>query len=203
MKSERISLIEAKERLLRLSNLADYAVVTMSAAARHCGGVRVSAAELAAGQDLRLVVYDGLRTVDAQARMLETRRVQDNPQWLEAPRLLSPPGSGAHPRGMAVDCSLETLGGALLDMGCAFDFLAADPSPAVNPAHRDYAGHSADVVRNRGILDGVMGDAAARCGVEMLGLPQEWWDFRVPRAVYEAYAPLSDADLPPKMRMCS
>ncbi|MXO91458.1 SUF system Fe-S cluster assembly regulator [Pontixanthobacter aquaemixtae] len=33
---------------MRLSNLADYAVVTMSAAARHCGGVRVSAAELAA-----------------------------------------------------------------------------------------------------------------------------------------------------------
>lgn len=32
---------------MRLSNLADYAVVTMSAAARHCGGARVSAAELA------------------------------------------------------------------------------------------------------------------------------------------------------------
>lgn len=33
---------------MRLSNLADYAVVTMSAAARHCGGGRTSAAELAA-----------------------------------------------------------------------------------------------------------------------------------------------------------
>lgn len=32
---------------MRLSNLADYAVVTMCAAARHCGGGRVSAAELA------------------------------------------------------------------------------------------------------------------------------------------------------------
>ena len=32
---------------MRLSNLADYAVVTMSAAARHCGGARVSAAQLA------------------------------------------------------------------------------------------------------------------------------------------------------------
>jgi FeS assembly SUF system regulator len=32
---------------MRLSNMADYAVVTMSAAARHCGGVRVSAAQLA------------------------------------------------------------------------------------------------------------------------------------------------------------
>lgn len=32
---------------MRLSNLADYAVVTMSAAARHCGGGRVSASDLA------------------------------------------------------------------------------------------------------------------------------------------------------------
>ena len=33
---------------MRLSNLADYAVVTMTAAARHCGGGRTSASELAA-----------------------------------------------------------------------------------------------------------------------------------------------------------
>ena len=32
---------------MRLSNLADYAVITMSAAANHCGGTRISASELA------------------------------------------------------------------------------------------------------------------------------------------------------------
>ena len=32
---------------MRLSSMADYAVVTMTAAARHCGGARVSAAALA------------------------------------------------------------------------------------------------------------------------------------------------------------
>lgn len=32
---------------MRLSNLADYAVITMAQAASHCGGGRVSAAELA------------------------------------------------------------------------------------------------------------------------------------------------------------
>ncbi len=32
---------------MRLSSMADYAIVTMAAAARHCGGVRVSAAQLA------------------------------------------------------------------------------------------------------------------------------------------------------------
>jgi FeS assembly SUF system regulator len=32
---------------MRLSSMADYAVVTMAAAARHCGGARVSACQLA------------------------------------------------------------------------------------------------------------------------------------------------------------
>lgn len=32
---------------MRLSSMADYAVVTMTAAARHCGGVRVSATQIA------------------------------------------------------------------------------------------------------------------------------------------------------------
>lgn len=32
---------------MRLSSMADYAVVTMAAAARHCGGTRVSAGQLA------------------------------------------------------------------------------------------------------------------------------------------------------------
>jgi FeS assembly SUF system regulator len=32
---------------MRLSSMADYAVVTMTAAARHCGGVRVNAAQIA------------------------------------------------------------------------------------------------------------------------------------------------------------
>ena len=33
---------------MRLSSMADYAVVVMAAAARHCGGARVAAAQLAA-----------------------------------------------------------------------------------------------------------------------------------------------------------
>ncbi len=34
-----------------------------------------------------------------------------------------------------------------------------------------------------------------------IGLPQEWWDFRLPAEIFEQYAPLSDAELPPQMRM--
>lgn len=149
----------------------------------------------------RLVLYDGLRTTEAQEKMLETQRVRENPHWLEEPRLLSPPGAGAHPRGMAIDCSIETLEGVLLDMGTAFDFLAADPSPQANPAHRDFA-HNTDIAVNRALLDDAMCEAAAALRIDLHLLPQEWWDFRLPPDIYEAYAPLSDTDLPAPMRMC-
>lgn len=163
--------------------------------------VVLKAARALKNQNYRLILYDGLRTTDAQSRMLETQRVKDNPHWLEEPRLLSPPGAGAHPRAMAIDVSLETMDGDLLDMGTAFDFLAADSSATHNPAHRDYAGHSAEIVENRRILDDAMQSAADMCGVNLLLLPQEWWDFRLESAIYEAFEPLSDADLPPEIKM--
>lgn len=162
----------------------------------------IKAAELLAAQALRLILYDGLRTVEAQALMLKTRRVQDNPQWLEEPRLLSPPGAGAHPRGMAIDCSLETFDSRLLDMGTEFDFLSDDPAPAHNPAHREHPGLSIEATKNRAILDKAIMQATSALGAELLPLPQEWWDFRLPPNFYEIYAPLSDNDLPPVMRMC-
>lgn len=161
----------------------------------------IEAARLCAAQNLRLVLYDGLRTTDAQARMLKTRAVQENPHWLEDPPLLSSPGGGGHPRGMAVDVSLETPEGQLLDMGTAFDFLAEDSSPAQNPAHRQHPRLSPAVKANREKLDAIMLQAAQNCRRDLWPLPQEWWDFRLPLAVTERYAPLSDADLPPEMRM--
>ena len=150
---------------------------------------------------LRLVLYDGLRTVEAQEKMLQTQRVQENLHWLEEPRLLSSPGGGAHPRGMAIDLSLEDLAGRALDMGTVFDFLAEDSDVAHNPAHRQYQGHSPAVVENRRKLDEIMCEAAAACAQPLFLLPQEWWDFRLPIDVYGEYVPLSDADLPLKMRM--
>ena len=147
------------------------------------------------------VLYDGLRTVDAQARMLETQRVKDNPHWLEEPRLLSPPGAGGHPRGMAIDIGLMDAKGALLDMGTAFDYLAEDPGPLRNQAHRQHPKLSKDVIKNRGILNDAMIGAAEDLKTKILPLPQEWWDYRLPPEVYEQYAPLSDADLPANMRM--
>jgi len=152
---------------------------------------------------LHMVLYDGLRTVCAQELIRDTPVVQANPQWLEGDaRLLSPPGRGAHPRGMAIDLSLESADGQLLDMGTAFDALATGGSgPLTNPAHRDYARLSAAVTRNRAILTGAMQQAAALLALPLLPLPQEWWDFRLPAEIYDNYAPLADHDLPPQMRM--
>ena len=44
-------------------------------------------------------------------------------------------------------------------------------------------------------------EAARELGREVLPLPAEWWDFRLIPAYSEQFAPLSDRDLPPAMRM--
>ncbi len=148
------------------------------------------------------VLYDGLRTVDAQDAMLKTARVGENPHWLEEPRLLSPPGAGAHPRAMAIDMALVDADGALVDMGTAFDFLAERPDAAHNAAHREYA-HSEAILQNRAILTDAMHGSAQGAGKQLLALPQEWWDFRFPPSVYDAYDSLSDHNLPPQMTLVS
>ncbi len=147
------------------------------------------------------VLYDGLRTTDAQEKMLHAKRVQENPQWLQEPVLLAPPGRGAHPRGMAIDVSLEDKNGRLLDMGTPFDFLVEDQRPLHNPAHRQHPKLSKEAVFNRSYLAQSMLTAAEQLGRKILPLPQEWWDFRLLADFYNQYAPLSDADLPSEMKM--
>jgi D-alanyl-D-alanine dipeptidase len=143
---------------------------------------------------------DCLRTVEAQALMRETDIVKAHPQWLEEPgRLLSPPGKGGHPRGMAVDIILVDKNGDEVDMGTPFDFLTEDR--ANNPAARNYTRLSRQVLNNRRALEDSMMQAASEAGRELLPLPQEWWDFRFPPAYTSLFEPICDADLPPEMRM--
>lgn len=145
-------------------------------------------------------VKDCLRTVEAQALMAETDIVKRNPQWLQEPgRLLSPPGAGGHPRGMAVDIILVDDNGDEIDMGTPFDYLTEDRNN--NPATRNYTGFSDDILENRKTLENAMMQAAAKAGRELLPLPQEWWDFRFPKSYSETFAPIRDADLPRDMRM--
>jgi FeS assembly SUF system regulator len=54
--------------------MADYAVVTMSAAARHCGSARVSAAELAAETGLPVPTVQKLVSKLTAARLLRSSR---------------------------------------------------------------------------------------------------------------------------------
>ncbi len=151
---------------------------------------------------IKFVLYDGLRTTNAQAAMLKTKKVIDNPQWLEKPRLLSPIGAGGHPRAMAIDIGLIAPDNSLIDMGTDFDYLANSPHAAHNRAHREYK-HSQNIIDNRNILDNAMIRAANSLKKDIILLPQEWWDFRLPSKIYGKYAPLSDDDLPENIKLTS
>ncbi|MFC4293031.1 SUF system Fe-S cluster assembly regulator [Sphingorhabdus arenilitoris] len=59
---------------MRLSNMADYAVVTMSAAARHCGGARSSASELAEETGIALPTTQKLVSILSRAGLLRSSR---------------------------------------------------------------------------------------------------------------------------------
>lgn len=59
---------------MRLSSMADYAVVTMGAAARHCGGARVSSAQLAAESGLPVPTVQKLVSLLTAAGLLRSVR---------------------------------------------------------------------------------------------------------------------------------
>jgi FeS assembly SUF system regulator len=59
---------------VRLSNMADYGVVVMSAAARHCGSIRVSATDLAGETGLALPTVQKLVSMMTKAGLLRSVR---------------------------------------------------------------------------------------------------------------------------------
>jgi FeS assembly SUF system regulator len=59
---------------MRLSNMADYAVVVMGAAARHCGGVRTSATELSSETGIALPTVQKLVSILSKAGLLRSVR---------------------------------------------------------------------------------------------------------------------------------
>ncbi len=150
----------------------------------------------------RLILFDGLRTVEAQEKMLTTRRAIENPHWLEPPRLLSPPGSGAHPRGMAIDVSLIDATGTQLDMGTPFDEMCENASAKHNPAHRKYALLPNEIQKNRAKLNDCIQSAAAEQKIQLTLLDEEWWDFRLAADFYSGFSPIKETDLPVDMRLC-
>jgi FeS assembly SUF system regulator len=59
---------------MRLSNMADYAVVVMSAASRHCGGLRTSATELASETGIALPTVQKLVSILSKGGLLRSVR---------------------------------------------------------------------------------------------------------------------------------
>ncbi len=59
---------------MRLSSMADYSVVIMAAAARHCGGARVSASELAEETGLPAPTVQKLAGLLSKAGLLRSSR---------------------------------------------------------------------------------------------------------------------------------
>lgn len=143
-----------------------------------------------------LVMKDGLRPVEAQEAMAQTDIVKANPHWMVEPnRLLSGPGQGAHPRGMAIDVSAIDADGNPVDMGTIFDAMVPESA-------RSYAGFGPSILKNRRFLEEAFVQSAQKLGLPLLPLPSEWWDFRFPADYHKVFAPLSDAGLPAYLKMC-
>ncbi|MEM7618148.1 MAG: M15 family metallopeptidase [Pseudomonadota bacterium] len=144
--------------------------------------------------DWSLQIKDCLRTSDSQTAMIETDVSKANPHWFEEPRLLSPPGAGAHPRAMAIDVCALYSDSSQVNMGTPFDWM--DEKSA-----RNYNDFPDEILENRKKLEEAYLQSAEYLKQNIIPLPEEWWDFRFGGDIYEQYAPLSDADIPPQMQM--
>jgi len=115
---------------MRLSSMADYAVVTMTAAARHCGGSRVSAAQLAAETGLPAPTVQKLVSRLTAAGLLRSSRgiggglklarpaaaitLADIIEAVEGPIALTAcVDSGKHDCGMETACTVRPHWGAV------------------------------------------------------------------------------------------
>ena len=119
----------------------------------------VQAAELAAAQGFRLRVLDAYRPVAAQWRLWA---VLPDPMFVADPR-----AGSLHTRGVAVDLTLCSAHGTVLDMGTAFDEMTAQ-------SHHARVDITAEAQRNRCLLLGLMTAA----GWEHYRF--EWWHYNLP-----------------------
>ncbi|MFN4197640.1 MAG: M15 family metallopeptidase [Flavobacterium sp.] len=104
----------------------------------------------------RIRLLDCYRPLSAQKLMFEK---VPNPRYVA-----SPVTGSVHNRGAAVDITLETLEGELLDMGTDFDHFG--PQSAW-----EYQGFSENIKNNRNLLRNLMG----KHGFDTI--QSEWWHF--------------------------
>lgn len=146
--------------------------IISDAAAYAAEHVRVQSEQGEQG-NVALMVIDALRTVDAGYLLAAA-----NPLAVEN-KLLAPPGSSAHNKGMAVDLTLVYWNPAL---GCWMD---ADmhghmDHPDMVTNHRNYQKISHTQRYNRLQLERIMVQSAWNLGTLIAPLREEFWDFRFP-----------------------
>ena len=122
------------------------------------GALLRRAVELAGRIGFRLRVYDAFRPSEAQWKLWAHT---PDPEFLTDPCRGSP-----HSRGAAVDLTLVDLGGRPLDMGTDFDAFT-------RLSHHGNTGISAEAVRNRALLIGLM----ATAGWDFYR--NEWWHYQL------------------------
>jgi D-alanyl-D-alanine dipeptidase len=108
---------------------------------------------------VRFKLFDAFRPLEAQWALWN---FLPDPQFVADPR----DGSALHPKGVAVDLTLLD-GDRDLDMGTGFDDMTAASALGA-------VGFSADVVRNRALLLGIM----VAEGWESVA--SEWWHYQLP-----------------------
>lgn len=147
-----------------------------------------------------LDLLDGLRPVEAQREMSKF-----SIPW----QMLARPGQGGHPRAMAVDIFPRDHDGNKLEMGTAFDQFVENYGQDINYADRSITDFgkslkdNLEIWQNRGKLTYLMLEAARQFDHEILPLPHEWWDYRLPKELSDQYAPLKESDLYPFQRLIS
>jgi D-alanyl-D-alanine dipeptidase len=115
---------------------------------------------------LQLVVLDALRPQRVQ------EAIWRDVAGTNAQHYFADPVRGSiHSYGMAVDVTLQTRGGAELDMGSGFDEMSLASHPVLEAEHLASGVLTAQQVQNRQCLRDAMG--AGGFG----GIPTEWWHF--------------------------
>lgn len=114
--------------------------------------------------------YGGLKMFDCYRPRPYQQRL-----WDKVPdsNYVTPPWKGSqHTRGLAVDLTVIDKQGNELDMGTPFDTFS-------EKAHSDYTKLSADVLKNRQLLRGVLESVGFK------GIRTEWWHFSYSKKKYD------------------
>ena len=115
----------------------------------------------------RIRFFDCYRPNSVQFKMWE---IYPNPQYVA-----NPVKGSIHNRGGAVDITLETLDGKVLEMGTGFDYFGRE-------AHHDFRKLPQGVLENRALLKDVM----ERHG--FWSVRTEWWHYNLGRATRDPVA---------------